>query len=248
MRVSGSVVVASIAVIFASVLAASELPTLLQTTLALPLVLVLPGYAGARAIFAGAKLAGAELAVMSVALSIATVVVGGFLLWGAGVGLGRPAWAGLLGGTTLMAAIVWNRRGDASVVATRPFRVSRREIVIVLLVLAVAGGSLGLARKALPARGLEGYTALWADPRGSHRTIQVGVLSEQTKSISFWLDVRLDGRRVLGRRLVLQPGHSWQTTVRAPVGTTPRRLVATLYIPGNTSPYRRVDVRLAGDA
>jgi hypothetical protein len=247
MRASGSVVIASVAVILASVLAASELPTLLQTMLALPLVLVLPGYAAARAI-GGAELAGAELALMSMALSIAATAIGGFLLWVAGVGLGRPAWAGLLGGTTLAAAIVWKARGDASALAPRRLRGRRREIAIVLLALAVAGGALGLARKTLPVRGLDGYTALWADPGDPLETIEVGVLSEQTEPMNFQLEIRFDERSVLRRGLVLQPGQSWETTVRPPAGTTPRRLVATLYLPGDALPYRRVDVRLAGGA
>ena len=91
------------ALLVASTLSPVELPTLLRTAAAAPFVLFLPGYAVLNAAFAG-NMSGAKGFSLSVGLSLAIVVLTGFLL-DVIYGLTPLAWAVALSGITLF--FVW---------------------------------------------------------------------------------------------------------------------------------------------
>jgi hypothetical protein len=67
------------------------------------LAFVLPGYALTGVVAGRRALTGTERVLLGPALSLALVVVGGLVLFAAGVHLNRPAWTVLTVGTTLLA-------------------------------------------------------------------------------------------------------------------------------------------------
>ncbi|HCI79328.1 MAG TPA: hypothetical protein DHW02_06535, partial [Ktedonobacter sp.] len=83
--------------------------------LALPLVLVLPGYALTSALFPERAFPVSQRLVFSIALSLVTAVLGGLLIDVTPFGLQTDSWAGILGGITLCACVVTliRRRGQS---------------------------------------------------------------------------------------------------------------------------------------
>jgi uncharacterized membrane protein len=111
------ILVASLAVVTMVATLAGVNQPVARALLALPLVLVLPGYALVAAAFPEAGRSLAERLLYGVGLSLAVAALGGFALNLTPWGLRAEAWATLLGGIALAAcAIAWarRRRGDAA--------------------------------------------------------------------------------------------------------------------------------------
>ncbi|HEX3305659.1 MAG TPA: hypothetical protein VHS32_05385, partial [Streptosporangiaceae bacterium] len=66
------------------------------------LLIAAPGYLLGR-LLVGSRTTGLELVVVMAGLALAVPVLGGLLLYAAGVPLHRPGWLGLLAGVTLAA-------------------------------------------------------------------------------------------------------------------------------------------------
>jgi Protein of unknown function (DUF1616) len=90
----------------------------LSVVAGLALAFVLPGYALTLALFTGRQLARLERIVLTPALSLAVLVIGGLLLYVARIQLTMPAWALLAGGVTVAAAAVTYVRVRAGYVDT----------------------------------------------------------------------------------------------------------------------------------
>src|SRR2546430_6117272 len=91
------------------------------------MLLAAPGYLLGR-LLVGSRTTGLELVVVMAGLALAVPVLGGLLLYAAGVPLHRPGWLGLLAGVTLAAdtALFARRRTAPAGRAGRPRYRSRR--------------------------------------------------------------------------------------------------------------------------
>lgn len=178
----------------------------LSLLFAAPLVLLAPGYAIVAATFARRhNLGWQRTALLSLALSLATLVIGAFVLNYAPGGIRDFSWAILLPLVTIACcrAAALRRPKSARPAPPRP-SIGRRDAAFVGGGVALAAAALVLAMTALPADNARGYTELWVTPGGS--SAEVGVGSEEQHETSYVLRTRLGGGAPIVRRFTLRPG------------------------------------------
>ena len=212
---------------------------------AAPLVLILPGYAITAAAFARRGLAWPQFLLLSVALSLATLVLGSLLLNYLG-GIHPLSWAVLLvllvfGACRIAAA----RRGEAETGPRWPRQRARGpQLAMSLGAVAMTVVALVLGSSVRPAEDALGYTQLWILPEaGSGESeAQVGVRSEQQASVDFDLRVRIGADRLVRRSFHLAPGETRLVKLRAPPGSIGKLPVVVTLLRHNrpTKVYRRV--------
>lgn len=212
---------------------------------AVPLALVLPGYAITAAAFARRPLPLPQLLLLSLALSLATLVLGSLVLNYLG-GIHPLSWALLLVAVVLAAcrvAAVRRSPGRGARAWPRP-RLGRLEAAMLLGAVAAAAVALVLASHTVPADDALGYTQLWILPQAGSggSEAQVGVRSQQQAPVDYDLRVRIGDQRLVKRSFRLAPGEARVVKLRAPpatVGTVP--VIATLLRHNRpTKVYRRV--------
>jgi len=119
-----------------------NLPPIIRTPLAIPLVLYLPGYALTRALLPASALSHVELVVISVTLSIAVRALGGLVLGLTPYGLNPLSWTLMLSIVAISGAVAASRRTAAETSIDRPSRWPRpgrvEVAVLVVATLAVA--------------------------------------------------------------------------------------------------------------
>ena len=213
------------------------LPVALRAMLGLPLLLVAPGWTLTAALFAARAIDPVMRALLTIALSIAILIVAGVLMYAAGVRLGAGSFTAVAVGVTVVAALVAERRNALAEIRlpTRPWPATA------LLIGAVALTALAVvfARRTPTSDAIAPYSALWAasESRGSYR---VGVRSEEARRTTYKLDVIAADRSIRHFRLVLRPGEQWQTRLVGAGGGRPIRL--ELRRPPSATLYRQVDV------
>lgn len=199
---------------------------------AIPLALVLPGYALVAAAFARRDPPRPYVLLLSLALSLATLTLGGLVLNYLG-GVHPLSWA------LLLLLVVLAGCGTAAVRRGPPSATLRRswphpggaQLALLIAAAAAAAAAIVLAATTVPNDDALGYTQLWILPQaGSQgREAQVGVRSEEQKPARFDLRIRLGDYRVVKRSFRLQPGEDRVVKLRAPPaasGVVP--VVATL--------------------
>ena len=214
---------------------------------AAPLLLIAPGYAITAATFARRPLERAKVALLSVALSLAALVLGGLLLNYVPGGLQAIPWA------LLVLLVVFAccrsaalRRAPAARGGKLPaLRVGRRDAGLLLGGAALAAVAIGLAMTTLPAKNARGFTQLWVTPQTNPaaRSAEIGIGSEEQHAASYILRVKVgDAARPLVRRFTLRPGDTQILEFDAPplaLGTVP--VSARLYLADRPrAVYRRV--------
>ena len=242
MRAIGNAGIAALA-IAAAVACNLGAPVPVQILAALLLTLVLPGLAVARALLPGER--GAELVLLSLSLSISIAVLVGLILHFTPNGLTRGSWAVALGAISVLGAMVaLARRPDrpeAPADERVPFRIPLLSVALLALAFVVTTAAMIQARTPLPARGVEGYTALWLVSNGARsRVARVGVQSSEVKATRYRLDVLAGRTRLASYRFELGSGERRTATLRFRPewkGTVHARLYRTS-APGKT--YRRV--------
>src|SRR4051812_34041876 len=132
----------------------------------IPLALVLPGYALARAVFRDRLRNPADYVVLSLALSLAVTILGGLvleLLWPSSRPLSSHSWPVLLSAVTVGCCAIARVRGHVGPAPLpRPKRPRARDVVALGAAVAITSGAVALARAPLPApKGVTGYTQLW---------------------------------------------------------------------------------------
>ncbi len=212
---------------------------------AMPLALVLPGYAITAAAFARRPLAWAQFLLLSIALSLAVLVLGSLLLNYLG-GIHPLSWAILLVLVVLASCrAAALRRGKAGKGPSWPRpRLRRLEIAMVLGGAAAVVVAIVLSSSAVPVGDAIGYTQLWILPQaGSEgQEVQVGVRSQQQASTNFDLRVRIGGDALVRRSFRLAPGETRLFKLRAPPGSEGTVAVIATLLRHNRpfSVYRRV--------
>ncbi len=221
---------------------------LVKALLLVPLVLFIPGYALAAAMFPAATLGRGERLVYAFSLSVGAAALGG-LTWQLAFGLGRFGWAAILTAVTLASCVVAHRRRAAlqpGRLSTSPRLTGLGAATVVGLLAAVALAVFAV-RTAIDGlqdqRAESNFTALWIVPSedGAGSRIEVGVANHQSAIHRYRLVVTGAGRTLrewegrLGARAQLELGVE---PARIPAGA---RLVVSLYRDGAL--YRRAKLQ-----
>jgi uncharacterized membrane protein len=222
-----------------------------RTATLLPLVLFVPGYALAAALFLPGEIGRDVRVVLSVAFSVGVTALGALAVELV-VGLDRPVWAGLLASATVAAAAVAMRRRASlapRAASAGPFlpRVGPIALVAILLAIVIAGWAIASATEEVHRQASRShFTSLWLLPRESEAepAAAVGVENHQGRTVTYWLTVRR-GARTVGRwRLRLAAGQEWQGQFSASAISGAGPLVGRLDRGG--LPFHRVAVRIGG--
>ena len=202
----------------------------LRVPLALPLVLVLPGYATVAALFEPGALRASERVVLSLALSIAATILSGLAVDIAGAKLAAAPWFEVLGVLTLAAAAAALARGHARVLRLPAVRLRAIEVAALVAAAALLASAavIGFQPLAPPARtqGTAGLGLLEA-PQG-RAAVCISVINEQFHVASYRVAVSVAGApsRSFGP-IRLAPGAGWHRLV--PVGPGLPAVHAALY-------------------
>ena len=223
-----------------------------QVLAAVPLCLLLPGYAIVSLLFAGRELSRAQLLVFSLACSFAALVLGVLLLNYMPGGIRKATWAIYLvilvcacsRGAALRRSRPSRRRGPEN----PRLRLRRRDLALMTSGLLIGAVAIAFAQMAVPAEKAEGFTALWMlpakEPAGS---LRVGVLSSEQKEEGFALRVVGLSERPLDRRFRLEPGEERVFRVPVRAGRPRGRVTASLYKAAQPEKlYRRVTAWVEG--
>ncbi len=218
----------------------------LSLLFAAPLALFAPGYAIVAATFAGRTFERAQIALLSLALSLITLILGAFLLDYAPGGIGPVSWALLLLLVIIGACRSAALRRSPAPRGSRPrLRIRRRDAALVLGGAVLAAVAIGLAMTTLPAKNAHGYTQLWVTPEAGRVAgrAEIGVGSEEQHRASYVLRVQVGNAAPSVRRLTLRPGETERLRFAAPRApqSGPIPVSARLFLQGRPGTvYRRV--------
>jgi hypothetical protein len=223
--------------------------TAVRAIFAVPLCLVLPGYAITAAAFVEPRARGVQAMMLTLALSIATLVLGSLIVNFAPGGIRIASWTALLVLVVVAAvATAFVRRGPA-VAPPRRRRLMRfrpYEVILLLFAIVVASAALVLSRVPLPARNAIGFTQLSALSVGTPQApvLHIAVASAEQHVTSYrLLLVNGSGRpTIVVPKLTLRPGGRYTVTAVLPPSTTgvPEIVTVRLYRVGVAVPYRHV--------
>ena len=225
---------------------AGNVPT--RLIFVVPLLLILPGYVVSAAIFGRERIGLPHLLLLSLGLSLSTDVVGAVVLHLLPFGLRSRSWS------VFAVCVVWGAGGIAArrragtggrIVLPRP-RLGRADAILLLAAVLIAAGAVAFARTPLPAKNVQGFTALWLLPASDAGALHVGVTSAELHGTMYRLEVRTRGGLLYGRRLSLEPGQKWEQTIELPPGALARRspVMALLYRSDEPRVYRSVRIWL----
>lgn len=243
---------AALALAAAGVLAAL-LPadTWLRVALLLPMVLVLPGYAVAAALFLPGTLPSAERAVYAVALSVALTALCGVVVQFV-VALDRSVWAIALFliVATASSVAVWRRGRYGATWSPPPTlrRVDPPSVLAVALAVALAGWSISISSEgAREQRDETQFSELWvlppgsADGRGEGEMVSIGVANEEGDVTSYRVRVTHGGDPLADWRVRLADGRDWESALPSPPISPAEPLEVALFRDGEV--YRRAFLR-----
>jgi uncharacterized membrane protein len=239
-----------VALALAACLLAALIPpsvAVVRALVALPLVLVLPGYAIVAALFAPGALRTAEVVMLSLAASIASAMLAGLLLDGLAVRLTAAPWMALLAAITVVAAVRAGGRGHARTLVPPRVRLRAAEVGALTGALVLLSGAAVLGFTPLaPPKDTPGTSALWIVPApGGKNAACVGVTNEELRRTSYTIQVAVAGgsTQKFGP-ITLAAGSSWSRVVA--VGPGQPVVTATLRKAGSApsaAPYRDVVIR-----
>lgn len=212
---------------------------IIQAVLGALFVLVVPGYTLTAAFLWRRDPGIARRLTLSIGLSMATAITGGFILHWLPGGLSPVSWAALLGGISLVGgAIAIMRRGYAeeeeapTPPGPRTITINLREVALFVLAVFVLIAAVWVARNGALNQDQPGFTQLWLTwaPDAGPYTAAVGVRNEEGRTYSYRLRVEEDGEVLLSEPLIeLAPGEHWETTVNLPAGPESGKVTALLY-------------------
>jgi hypothetical protein len=217
--------VSLVALIAALATLTDVVPPLLRLLLAVPLVVIIPGYALVAASCSEASISGAERLALSIGTSLALAVLGGLLLNWTPWGLQPASWGGLLSTFTIVAAAIAlareRQRPTPVAVQPAPLRAGLGVGSAFVLASAVAihVGTVYLARASAAMSAEDGFTQIWMlpTPEAAPTSVRLGVKSLETTEETYAVRLDIDGAPALTwTSIVLAPGASWETTTDIP--------------------------------
>lgn len=218
------------------------LPAVLQMTLGVVVVGILPGYLLSEIFFPYLK--NSQRLALSLGLSLVVMILFGFGLHLASFGLVKEMWLAVSFYSSLVLGIfaLFRTTQQEDILAdARPLPMPKlHEPLLVLMAAGIAVAALSVAnssghRQSTP------ITQLWVLPQGSSETLantplQVGVVSNELHT--FRLVIEGDGEELLNELVVTLNGQA--KVIPFVPQSTYAMLSATLYLPGSDIPYRRV--------
>ena len=224
----------------------------LRIVFAIPLCLLLPGYAITAAAFVDKPLPAAQRAVFSLALSLCALALGSLLLNYVG-GLRAGTWALFLSALVIVLCQVASSRRLHPGQRPKRFHPPRPPLAQVLLIVAGVGAAtvaVGLAFAVLPAKNAIGSTELWIATDANTKTavVRVGVRSQEQDERSYFLQIRVGAKEEPVIQLFnLQPGESRTLRVRVPAPLRTTAVAASLFRQSDPElVYRRVNAFIPG--
>jgi uncharacterized membrane protein len=217
----------------------------LSLVFAAPLTLFAPGYAIVAVTFARRKLDGPRTLLLSLALSLTTLVLGGFLLNYAPGGIRGFSWAILLALVVVACCrgAALRRLPGSAPTLSRP-SIRRRDAALLLGGATLAAAALVLAMTTLPAKNARGFTELWVTPQAGTvaGSAEIGVGSEEQHATSYILQTQVGSSTRVTRKFSLRPGETRAVHLSAsPPQAGPVPITALLYRAARPSAiYRRV--------
>lgn len=216
---------------------------------ALPLTVLLPGYAIAAAALARRRVELPQLLLISIGLSLAVLALGSLVVNYLG-GLRPGPWALLLVVVVVAACrAAAVRRAPATRrspgASPRP-RPTLGAALLVLGGLLATVAALVLAFTPVAAQHAIGYSELWLRPfdHSGKTGVRIGVGNQQHERTGYGVIAKFgNGRRSVTRRLALEPGQRRVFVIRSdrPGARAPEPVSVTLYREGRPNvPYRRV--------
>lgn len=204
-----------------------------RAVLAVPLVLILPGYALTMAVLPNPTLGFVEQLTFTLGLSLAVAAVGGVILNLTPWGLQAGTWAAWLGTVTVVAGVIaLLRRRVQSASSSRPMiaDLSAHQLLMFGLAICITLGAIGLARYGAERQQSASFTQLWiqpADERGAPN-VRIGVENMERRPTQYRLELKSDGSVIHEWPSIdLAPGKTWEAT--AALGVSTGSVVATLY-------------------
>ena len=195
----------------------------LRLLIALPLVLVLPGYAVTAAVFPRRRLGAPETIAFSLGLSLAVLVLAGLALSLTPWGMGTVPWGIFLGVMALAAAGGWRRQhGMSGVGGTIPLPAARTALPFAAAALIVLA-ALRLAIVGQAQQPQAGFTQLWILPApasaGNAGAIRVGIATKEPAPTRYIVRLSAGGRTLrVWPDVAIAPGRGWQATFPLPAG------------------------------
>jgi uncharacterized membrane protein len=223
---------------------------------AIPLTLVLPGYVVTAAIFGRNGPDAPRMALLTLALSLAVLVLGSLLLNYMPGGIRSLSWGILLVLVVLasarLAAIRRRPPRKSSRSRRRPGRrLSPAPLDAVLFAVGglAAVGAIVLAQIPVTASNADGFTALWMLPSQDGGRARVGISSNEQAPTSYRLYVRTERDSGITKRFTLDPGEERRFSVELTPDLAGRRVTASLYRDQKPQRvYRRVTSWLPDEA
>lgn len=191
--------------------------------LALPLVLVIPGYTLTEALFRKRSLNAFEHLVFSLGLSLAIDILSGLFLNVLPIGLQATSWVMLLGLLILVFSLlaVYFRRGVSMSGESRgrplKFRLNIYQgilfgLAILITILSFVYSGIGVIGQPHP-----GFTQLWMLPEvqiGKSCAVRLGVRSFEATSVMYHLTITMNGDQVaIPSSVLLAPQEEWDRLV-----------------------------------
>lgn len=203
------------------------------TVLALPLVFVLPGYILTQALFHKRTFDPVYRSVLSLGLTLAIDILGGFVLNILPIGLRAISWAAFLGLLTTLLSL-WvaslRRRSGSNISSTYWLRLSIHEYVLIglataVVFLAVRYTALGVTQEPRP-----GFTQFWMLPSNQidkNCAVSIGVHSFELSATTYRIVVTVNGTRAdTWPSIPLKPQGEWNQSV----SIQPETAIGNLYI------------------
>lgn len=226
----------------------------LQALLAAALVLFLPGYAIAAAVFPPGVLEREDRLVYSFAFSVSASALGGLAV-GVVLDLDSTVWLALLALVTLVAAAIAKARRGALPTRHASDRPPARPpsgalwAAALLAALAISGGAIGIAAQGVrEQQSRQQFASLWAVPTetgpGTLR-VALGVRNHGGPA-GYRLDIGSGGAILSRRRLQLGPDQLWEERVELAAPSPERPVLITLY--HRSTPYRSVELEVGAGA
>jgi uncharacterized protein DUF1616 len=212
----------------------------------LALAFVLPGHALVGAVFARLALSRVERIVLTPALSLAVLVLGGLLLDIAQIRLTLGAWSLITGTVTVIAALVGHRRSDP--VRSFDRSTTMRWVVpamIGALLLTSAGWiSLRSATAQRDAVAVTGLSMVLVNPAGTDptRILAIDVTAIHSPRSAYRLVINGPDAFRMTVTPDVGPDGAWRRDIAVP---SDGRVTADLYRAGDATPYRSVFVDLS---
>lgn len=222
-----------------------------RTVFALPLCFVLPGYGVVAAVFGSRRPHGAQLLMLVLALSFATLVLGSLVL-DLPHGLRAGPWTALLAGIALAAyAIAWRRRDplEAAVPSVARLRPGAGNVLLLGFACVAVVSALVLSQVPLSASHAVGYTELWMTGPEKSSQLRIGVLSAEQHVTAYRLEVRIASMAPTIIDLTLNPAQQEEFALPVPSSVAGRQpeAQALLYKVGAPGVYRSATARLPPD-